>query len=230
MIRNVKKVEVATAVCLYYGSLSLFTSLLHNIFLLYHIDTFVSIYKIDYQSFWIGETIFLLWNSFNDPLFGWISDRDYLKSDNNASVSSVITKRIWALSIHGPLLAVAFISIWFQWLPVWLQLIVCLCLYDGFLTMVDLHHSSLLADLAISSESRTKLSAYNSIFGGLGSLSVFLSYLFWNTSNLQDFRMFCIVLALISFVGFNICCHLLKKAASESMALTPKQKNEVPVQ
>lgn len=26
------------------------------------------------------QTVFLLWNSFNDPLFGWLSDRRFLSS------------------------------------------------------------------------------------------------------------------------------------------------------
>lgn len=38
-----------------YGSLALFTSILHNVFLLYYVDTFVSVYKINKLSFWIGE-------------------------------------------------------------------------------------------------------------------------------------------------------------------------------
>lgn len=41
-----------------YGSLSLFVSILHNVFLLYYVDTFVSVYKIDKLSFWIGEVSF----------------------------------------------------------------------------------------------------------------------------------------------------------------------------
>lgn len=41
-----------------YGSLSLFVSILHNVFLLYYVDTFVSVYKIDKLSFWIGEVRF----------------------------------------------------------------------------------------------------------------------------------------------------------------------------
>lgn len=44
---------VSTAVL--YGSLSLFVSILHNVFLLYYVDTFVSVYKIDKLSFWVGE-------------------------------------------------------------------------------------------------------------------------------------------------------------------------------
>lgn len=38
-----------------YGSLALFTSSLHNVFLLYYVDTFVSVYKINRTAFWVGE-------------------------------------------------------------------------------------------------------------------------------------------------------------------------------
>lgn len=44
---------ISTAVL--YGSLSLFISILHNVFLLYYVETFVSVYKIDKVSFWVGE-------------------------------------------------------------------------------------------------------------------------------------------------------------------------------
>lgn len=38
-----------------YGSLALFVSVLHNVFLLYYVDTFVSVYKVDKAAFWVGE-------------------------------------------------------------------------------------------------------------------------------------------------------------------------------
>ena len=70
----------------HYGAIAFFNTILHNVFLLYHVETFVSIYRIDKASFWIGETLFLLWNSLNDPLFGWMSDKQYL---TNTAVNTV---------------------------------------------------------------------------------------------------------------------------------------------
>ncbi|CAM1307001.1 TMEM180 (predicted) [Pycnogonum litorale] len=206
-----------------YGLLSLFTTILHNIFLLYHLDTFVSIYHIDRRSFWIGETIFLIWNSINDPLFGWLSDHGYLNSDDCTSRTTVILRRVRALSIHGPLLTLAFMSFWFQWLPVALQLGLCLCVYDSFLTMVDLHHLALLADIAISQQSRTTLNGYTSVFSAVGSLSVFASYFFWDKSNLHSFRHFCVLLAVISFVGFYYTCRLLRRCFSSADVIHKKK-------
>ena len=78
----------------HYGAIAFFNTILHNVFLLYHVETFVSVYRIDKASFWIGETLFLLWNSLNDPLFGWMSDKQYLTNTavNTVKPCSYITK------------------------------------------------------------------------------------------------------------------------------------------
>uniref|UniRef100_H2XZU5 Uncharacterized protein n=1 Tax=Ciona intestinalis TaxID=7719 RepID=H2XZU5_CIOIN len=46
-----------------YGSMALFLTVVHNVFLLYYVEMFVTVYKIDKTSFWIGEIAFLVWNS-----------------------------------------------------------------------------------------------------------------------------------------------------------------------
>ncbi|XP_023675967.2 transmembrane protein 180 [Paramormyrops kingsleyae] len=203
---------VPTAVL--YGSLSLFVSILHNVFLLYYVETFVSIYKIDKISFWVGETVFLIWNSLNDPLFGWFSDRSFLGSQESGTQLTspeVVLKRVQALSWSGPLFALSFLAFWVAWAPPALQFLACLCLYDGFLTAVDLNHNALLADLAVSTADRTRLNFHGSIFSALGSLSVFLSHGFWDKADLFPFRLFCVVLAGMSALGFTVVSHLLRR-------------------
>ncbi|XP_033755959.1 transmembrane protein 180-like [Pecten maximus] len=206
----------------YYGAMAFFQTVLHNIFLLYHVDLFVSVYKIDKMSFWIGETIFLIWNSFNDPLFGWLSDKQYLSpskknSENSNSALEIVTNRLNALMYNGPLLAVSFILFWFPWGFPGLQFVVCLCLYDGFLTLVDLHHSSLLADLAVSAKERTKLNTMSSLFSAFGSASVFFSYSVWSKENLHSFRIFCSCLAVFAFVGFVVAANLMKQERKRTL-------------
>ncbi|XP_005102836.1 transmembrane protein 180 [Aplysia californica] len=198
-----------------YGSLTLFTTILHNVFLLYHVDTFVSVYKIDKVSFWFGEAIFLAWNSFNDPLFGWFSDSKFLSSKKDQrptknDSSDIIWTRLTALHTYGPLFAISFSLFWINWSWPGLQFAVCLCLYDGFLTMIDLHHNALLADLSISGDKRTRLNSSCSVFSAFGSVSVFLSYLFWNKASLSIFRTFCFGLALMSFAGYLVMVKALK--------------------
>ncbi|XP_016872150.1 transmembrane protein 180 isoform X3 [Homo sapiens] len=198
-----------------YGSLALFTTILHNVFLLYYVDTFVSVYKINKMAFWVGETVFLLWNSLNDPLFGWLSDRQFLSSQprSGAGLSSraVVLARVQALGWHGPLLALSFLAFWVPWAPAGLQFLLCLCLYDGFLTLVDLHHHALLADLALSAHDRTHLNFYCSLFSAAGSLSVFASYAFWNKEDFSSFRAFCVTLAVSSGLGFLGATQLLRR-------------------
>ena len=197
-----------------YGTLTLFTSILHNVFLLYHVDMFVSVYQISKTAFWCGEALFLIWNSLNDPLFGWFSDRKLLGFTMVGSKHSkdIVWTRISSLHIYCPLFTLAFCSFWVSWTYPGIQFAVCLCLYDGFLTMIDLHHSALLADLSVSAFVRAKLNSRCSIFSAIGSASVFLSYLVWNKANLKAFRLFCGSLALFSFLGYLVMVHSLKMA------------------
>ncbi|XP_045190123.2 transmembrane protein 180-like [Mercenaria mercenaria] len=212
-----------------YGSLALFQNIVHNVFLLYHVDIFVSVYKIDKTSFWIGEMIFLVWNSLNDPVFGWISDKRYLSAGKGKSfsASSIVLQRLEALLWTGPLFAVSFMGFWVQWAYPGLQFVICLCLYDGFLTMIDLHHAALLADLAISAETRTRLNSRASMFSILGSASVFLSYAVWNKDNLRSFRIFCAILTLVSLLGFLVMTRVLKQVFQKNMEKMDEVKNSL---
>uniref|UniRef100_A0A8C5R4K5 Major facilitator superfamily domain containing 13A n=1 Tax=Leptobrachium leishanense TaxID=445787 RepID=A0A8C5R4K5_9ANUR len=211
-----------------YGSLAFFISVLHNVFLLYYVDTFVSVYKIDKLSFWIGETIFLIWNSLNDPLFGWISDRVFLNTKHSGvdiSAPEVVLKRLKALSRNGPLFALSFLAFWVAWAHPGLQFLLCLCLYDSFLTMVDLNHNALLADLAVSAEERTSLNFHSSLFSAIGSLSVFASYTVWNKEDFFSFRIFCVLLAGVSAVGFTASTWLLRQRFEAGAKLNQEQES-----
>ncbi|CAC5418807.1 Transmembrane protein 180 [Mytilus coruscus] len=78
--------------------------------------------------------------------------------------------------------------------------------------MIDLHHSALLADLAISSEARTKLNAKSSLFSALGSASVFLSYILWDKSNFTSFRIYCVCISVVSLLGFTVMASAMKQS------------------
>ena len=153
-----------------------------------------------------------------------MSDKQYLVKTSH--ISDVITRRIRALSINGPLLAISFMAIWVSWNLPAVQFIVCLCLYDGFLTMVDLHHSALLADLAVSANERTGLNFYCSLFSAIGSVSVFISYFMWNSHILISFQMFCFVLTLISIAGFLLATHKLKQHYSQTKGVREKKQED----
>lgn len=109
-----------------------------------------------------------------------------------------------------PVFVVGFLSFWFSWLRPSIQFVICLCIYDGFLTIIDLNHSALLADLALSEKDRTRLNAYSSLFAAIGSTSVFMSYYFWDKESIVTFQTFCVCLAVFSLFGFVISTLTLK--------------------
>lgn len=133
------------------------------------------------------------------------------RSGTGLSSRAVVLARVRALGWHGPLLALSFLAFWVPWAPAGLQFLLCLCLYDGFLTLVDLHHHALLADLALSAHDRTHLNFYCSLFSAAGSLSVFASYAFWNKEDFSSFRAFCLALATGSGLGFVGAARLLRR-------------------
>jgi MFS family permease len=102
---------------------------------------FVSIYQINLGSFYFAQSVFLVWNTCNDPLFGWLSDR-YIAS---------VDHRLDYVSMSASFFSFSSLLFWFpcsqtqsSWLVV--QLVVSLCLYDAFLTMLDLNLNALLVD------------------------------------------------------------------------------------
>lgn len=115
-----------------------------------------------------------------------------------------------ALQKFGPLFVIGFLSFWFTWLQPSLQFVICLCIYDGFLTIIDLNHSALLADLALTEVERTALNGHSSLFSAIGSASVFMSYYFWDHNHIMTFQVFCLLLAAFSFVGFGISTSAMK--------------------
>jgi Na+/melibiose symporter-like transporter len=115
-----------------------------------------------------------------------------------------------ALVKFSPVFVLGFLSFWFSWLQPSLQFVICLCIYDAFLTLIDLNHSALLADLALSEEERTRLNGYSSFFSAIGSTSVFISYYFWDKEFILTFQMFCVCLAVFSLIGFVISTSMMK--------------------
>jgi Na+/melibiose symporter-like transporter len=128
----------------------------------------------------------------------------------------------------SPVFVLGFLSFWFSWLQPSLQFVICLCIYDAFLTLIDLNHSALLADLALSEEERTCLNGYSSLFAAIGSTSVFMSYYFWDKEFVVTFQMFCVCLAVFSLVGFVVSTSVMRyyfeKTSHSSVLASPSDR------
>lgn len=156
---------------LFYSLLAFFKTSIHYIHIVYYVLTYTSIYKINPYAFWIAESLFLIWNSVNDPLFGWLSDR-YISS---------IDSRLNYLLICGPLFSLASLLFWYPLVEMsspllGLQLFSSLCIYDTFLTMIDLNYNSLLIDISL--HKRETLSSASAIGNAFGKYKFYLFSIF----------------------------------------------------
>jgi GPH family glycoside/pentoside/hexuronide:cation symporter len=153
----------------FWGLASLGTSLISGIY-----GGLLTIFYQDYLGLsakWIGiaATVYAIWNAFNDPLFGYITD----------STRSKKGRRIPYMRYTAPFLALTFILVWFappqagQQALFWWMLVTML-LYDTCYTIIGLVYSSLLPEITESDEQRNGLQISSSLLGMLGTLLGFL--------------------------------------------------------
>lgn len=153
----------------YWGIASLGTALISGIY-----GGLLTIFYQDYLGLsarWIGiaATVYALWNAFNDPLFGYITDNTRSKRG----------RRIPYMRFTAPFLALTFILVWFappqagqQTLFWWM--LVSMLLYDTCYTIIGLVYSALLPEVTESDAQRNGLQISSSLFSMLGTLLGFL--------------------------------------------------------
>jgi len=153
----------------FWGIASLGTSLISG--------TYGGLLTIFYQDYlglsarWIGiaATVYAVWNAFNDPLFGYITDNTRSKRG----------RRIPYMRYTAPFLALTFILVWFappqagQQTLFWWMLVTML-LYDTCYTIIGLVYSALLPEVTESDAQRNGLQISSSLFGMLGTLLGFI--------------------------------------------------------
>lgn len=139
--------------------------------------TFGALLPIFYQDYlglgarWIAlaSAVYAIWNAFNDPLFGYITD----------STRSKRGRRIPYMRFTAPFLALTFILVWlapkgagqpvlFGWM------LGAMLLYDTCYTIIGLTYSALLPEVTESDADRHGLQVSASLLGLLGTLLGFL--------------------------------------------------------
>uniref|UniRef100_A0A1I8F3G5 EXS domain-containing protein n=1 Tax=Macrostomum lignano TaxID=282301 RepID=A0A1I8F3G5_9PLAT len=81
-----------------------------------HVDAYVNVFQVDKASFWLAELLFLVWNSVNDYVFGWLSDGG---TPGGSAAGRSLNAGCAMLARFGPLLALSFALMWLRWLPGW---------------------------------------------------------------------------------------------------------------
>ncbi|XP_044513384.1 transmembrane protein 180-like [Gracilinanus agilis] len=204
-----------------YSMTTLGSGMLSTVFNFYYMQLFLKQYKISEAAFHQSQVIFMIWNAFNDPLFGYIQDN---------SKASYCSGRQTAILYGAPFYALAFLLPWFPWKQYhegdWLSglhLVVSLCAFDGMLTFVQLAQCALFAEISTRHESRLQLIKYNQVASLVGSTSIlFCGLISDNMENLPYFQAFSIVIAVLAtaclfYTGIYSMSHYeLKRSPGES--------------
>ncbi|MHA1744845.1 MAG: MFS transporter [Promethearchaeota archaeon] len=134
----------------------------------------LTIFYQDYMGLsasWIATAawIYAIWNAFNDPLFGFLSDKSRSKKG----------RRIPFMRYTAPFLGLTFILVWLvpptssDTMKFWWML-ASMFAYDTAYTIIGLVYSALLPELTENDNERGSLSTYSSLFSLLGTIMGFL--------------------------------------------------------
>lgn len=164
---GVKRLNFSTK--LFYGLASLGTATISSVF-----AALLPIFYQDYLGLsarWIGiaAAVYAVWNAFNDPIFGFITD----------STRSKLGRRIPYMRFTAPFLGLTFILVWFApegigEIRLFWWMLVTMLLYDTCYTIIGLVHGALMPELTESDVERNQLSISGALFGMVGYIFGFL--------------------------------------------------------
>lgn len=129
-------------------ALSVGFSLISSSFGFFYVKVFLNIYKVDENWFQLAQTLFLIWNAVNDPLFAYLQDTTNFRFSRTRRESVLYA---------APFFAVSYLVPWFPWVELssvrhWitgLHLITSLCLWDTMFTYVGLAYCCILQNYPV---------------------------------------------------------------------------------
>uniref|UniRef100_A0A1I8FI03 TIR domain-containing protein n=1 Tax=Macrostomum lignano TaxID=282301 RepID=A0A1I8FI03_9PLAT len=192
---------------------------------------YVNVFQVDKASFWLAELLFLVWNSVNDYVFGWLSDGGTLAVRR---AGRIVERRLRLLARFGPLLALSFALMWLRWLPAGplcssLSASACTMPASPLLRLV--HFTALQADLTLRQSERHRLSLGASLGSGAASGSVFLPGV-GPRRLLLPFRLFTTFLACVALAGYLLFSRGIRRAhaacSAASDEVDPSEAQEMP--
>ncbi|XP_060587747.1 transmembrane protein 180-like [Ruditapes philippinarum] len=180
-------------------------SLVNSAFTFYYVKVFLNHYHIEESWFQLSQTLFMVWNAINDPLFAYCQDSTNFRFSRTRRESVLYA---------APLFALSFLVPWFPWgdpetLQPWvtgIHLITALCFWDTMYTYIGLAACCLFTELASDNEARLKMIRYNHIGSLVGSSSIFiLQYMSNQLENFQAFQGGCVAVAVLSCSLYIYC-------------------------
>lgn len=206
---------------LFYGLASLGTATISSIF-----AALLPIFYQDYLGLsarWIGiaSAIYAIWNAFNDPIFGFITDRTRTKWG----------RRIPYMRFTAPFLGLTFILVWFApegagEVQLFWWMLVTMLLFDTCYTIIGLVHGALMPELSESDIERNQLSIAGALFGLAGYILGFLLPDFFrptagDDASLLNLRIAMVVVGVLSAFVIILATFRIKERREFSLVDDP---------
>jgi len=177
-------------------------SLLVTVFSLFHVDVFLRVYKLPLHSYSTGNLIFTIVNTSNDLIGAYLLD-------------AVATKmnRSDLIAISGSLLALCFLTPFFRWkdpseneIYDEIHFVASISIYDTLYSFTAILLGSLVTDNHhLSDKERVNFMASGKILNLFAAFLVAKTGLeIFDTNNMNQFRIFLVVLALVVTVLFLV--------------------------
>ncbi|NHJ21314.1 MAG: MFS transporter [Candidatus Lokiarchaeota archaeon] len=132
---------------------------------------YFTVIGLDVRWYMLAAVLWTIWNAFNDPLIGFLSDRTNTK----------FGRRKPFIMLGSIPIIILYIIIWLPPLPAggneiftFLYLLLMLILYDTFYTMVALPYDSLFPELYTSVKERSQVNTIRQILAVVGLLAAAL--------------------------------------------------------
>ncbi len=166
----------------------------------------------------IGFIIWALWNSFNDFLIGYLSDRTHTKWGRRYPyiLFSIIPLALVMFFLFTPLFPIGIEN----QIPNFVYFLIIIIIFELFFTMYDLNYTALFPELFITLDERTKANNLRQAFAILGLIMAFvLPGLFItdysDPQSFGEYQFFGIIIAVIVIIPGLIF-----------LKITPREKAE----
>ena len=200
---------------------------LETLFSLFSIDLFLTVYSLSTRWFFIGQSVYIVWNAINDPLFAWFQDRA-TGAGAGVAGSSGGSAKVDALKYGGPLMGLAFLV---PFLPlatllgdggevaVGLHFLFALCFFDGVFTYACLAHCALFAEITTQASERMQVMRVGEVAMLATAPVVWLAQAAFDRSNLGPFRWFALGLAMLCGFVMWVAADYVKVVSSSNTSV-----------